>query len=145
MEICYMVREESCRNPESIGLTFYRCASINFARSVHVCSSNFFTAVFSYFEESECPLGFSCSRWRQLVGYWNSFCYHTQGTILGKIEFSDQPIEFDDPNTRNLVAEVSTKEIRVFGEGNPHKIIAVDCGIKHHIIRSFVNVSMIPG
>ena len=32
-----------------------------------------------------------------------------QGTVLGKIEFSDQPIEFDDPNVRNLIAEVSTK------------------------------------
>ena len=32
-----------------------------------------------------------------------------QGTVLGKIEFSDQPIEFDDPNTRNLIAEISTK------------------------------------
>ncbi|XP_071822470.1 carbamoyl-phosphate synthase [ammonia], mitochondrial-like [Apostichopus japonicus] len=61
-----------------------------------------------------------------------------QGTILGKIEFSDQPIEFDDPNIRNLLPEVSTKEIKIFGKGNPHKIIAVDCGIKHHIIRSFV-------
>ena len=32
-----------------------------------------------------------------------------QGTVLGKIEFSDQPIEFDDPNVRNLIAEVSTQ------------------------------------
>ena len=29
--------------------------------------------------------------------------------MLGKIEFEDQPIEFDDPNTRNLIAEISTK------------------------------------
>ena len=32
-----------------------------------------------------------------------------QGTVLGKIEFSDQPIEFEDPNVRNLIAEVSTQ------------------------------------
>ena len=32
-----------------------------------------------------------------------------QGTILGKIEFEDQPVEFEDPNTRNLTAEVSVK------------------------------------
>ena len=32
-----------------------------------------------------------------------------QGTVLGKIEFTDQPIEFEDPNIRNLIAEVSTK------------------------------------
>ena len=29
--------------------------------------------------------------------------------MLGKIEFDDQPIEFDDPNKRNLIAEISTK------------------------------------
>ena len=32
-----------------------------------------------------------------------------KGTVLGKIEFEDQPIEFEDPNTRNLLAEMSTK------------------------------------
>ena len=34
-----------------------------------------------------------------------------QGTVLGKIEFDDQPIEFEDPNIRNLMAEVSTQVI----------------------------------
>ena len=29
--------------------------------------------------------------------------------MLGKIEFDGQPIEFDDPNARNLIAEISTK------------------------------------
>jgi hypothetical protein len=28
--------------------------------------------------------------------------------VLGKIEFEDQPVEFKDPNTRNLIAESST-------------------------------------
>ena len=32
-----------------------------------------------------------------------------QGTALGKIEFDGQPVEFSDPNQKNLVAEVSTK------------------------------------
>lgn len=36
---------------------------------------------------------------------------------------------------RNLTAEVSTKEVQIFGKGNPHKVIAVDCGIKHNMIR----------
>ncbi|XP_072032116.1 carbamoyl-phosphate synthase [ammonia], mitochondrial-like isoform X3 [Amphiura filiformis] len=61
-----------------------------------------------------------------------------QGTLLGKIEFEDQPIEFLNPNLRNLAAEVSTKEVKVYGQGNPHKIVAIDCGIKHHIIRSLL-------
>ncbi|XP_061579722.1 carbamoyl-phosphate synthase [ammonia], mitochondrial isoform X2 [Cololabis saira] len=62
----------------------------------------------------------------------------SEGTILGKIEFDGQHIEICDPNQKNLVAEVSTKEIRVFGKGNPFKVVAVDCGIKHNIIRLLV-------
>ncbi|KAJ8282992.1 hypothetical protein COCON_G00055110 [Conger conger] len=61
-----------------------------------------------------------------------------KGTVLGKIEFDGQPVEISDPNQRNLVAEVSTKETVVFGKGNPIKVVAVDCGIKHNIIRLLV-------
>ena len=60
------------------------------------------------------------------------------GTVLGKIEFEGQPVPILDPNTRNLVAEVSTKEIRHFGQGNSPHIIAFDCGMKNNIIRYFV-------
>ncbi|KAK3747312.1 hypothetical protein QZH41_016939, partial [Actinostola sp. cb2023] len=61
-----------------------------------------------------------------------------QSNQLAKIEFQDQPIEIEDPNVRNLVAEVSTKQVEIFGKGNPHKIAVVDCGIKHNIIRNLV-------
>ncbi|XP_053328297.1 carbamoyl-phosphate synthase [ammonia], mitochondrial [Spea bombifrons] len=61
-----------------------------------------------------------------------------KGTVLGKIEFEGQPVEFVDPNVRNLIAEVSTKEAKVFGKGNPVRIVAVDCGVKHNIIRHLV-------
>uniref|UniRef100_A0A8C5NG62 Carbamoyl-phosphate synthase [ammonia], mitochondrial n=1 Tax=Gouania willdenowi TaxID=441366 RepID=A0A8C5NG62_GOUWI len=61
-----------------------------------------------------------------------------KGTVLGKIEFDGQPIEMTNPNLRNLVAEVSTKEVKVYGKGNPVKVVAVDCGIKHNIIRLLV-------
>ncbi|XP_066478149.1 carbamoyl-phosphate synthase [ammonia], mitochondrial [Tiliqua scincoides] len=61
-----------------------------------------------------------------------------KGTVLGKIEFEGQPVEFLDPNKKNLIAEVSTKEVKVFGKGNPIKIIAVDCGLKHNTIRLLV-------
>uniref|UniRef100_A0A8C1YKE2 carbamoyl-phosphate synthase (ammonia) n=1 Tax=Cyprinus carpio TaxID=7962 RepID=A0A8C1YKE2_CYPCA len=61
-----------------------------------------------------------------------------KGTVLGKIEFDGQLVEITDPNQRNLVAEVSTKDIQVFGKGNPIKVVAVDCGIKHNIIRLLV-------
>uniref|UniRef100_A0A8C6P8A5 carbamoyl-phosphate synthase (ammonia) n=1 Tax=Nothobranchius furzeri TaxID=105023 RepID=A0A8C6P8A5_NOTFU len=61
-----------------------------------------------------------------------------KGTVLAKIEFDGQPVEISDPNEKNLVAEVSTKEIKVFGKGNPIKVVVVDCGIKHNIIRLLV-------
>uniref|UniRef100_A0A8B9KG05 carbamoyl-phosphate synthase (ammonia) n=1 Tax=Astyanax mexicanus TaxID=7994 RepID=A0A8B9KG05_ASTMX len=61
-----------------------------------------------------------------------------KGTVLGKIEFEGQPVDIINPNERNLVAEVSTKETQVFGKGNPIKVVAVDCGIKHNIIRLLV-------
>lgn len=69
------------------------------------------------------------------------------GSILGRLEVENKenkddnfgrpssPAMFDDPNQRNLVAEVSTKEIVVYGKGNSPKIIAYDCGMKFNIIR----------
>ena len=42
----------------------------------------------------------------------------TKGAMLGRIEFEGQPgVTFADPNGRNLVAEVSTKEVKIFGKG----------------------------
>uniref|UniRef100_A0ABM5FAK9 carbamoyl-phosphate synthase (ammonia) n=1 Tax=Pogona vitticeps TaxID=103695 RepID=A0ABM5FAK9_9SAUR len=61
-----------------------------------------------------------------------------KGTVLGKIEFEGQPVEFVDPNERNLIAEVSTKAVKVYGKGNPIKIVAVDCGLKQNAIRLLV-------
>ncbi|XP_074950143.1 carbamoyl-phosphate synthase [ammonia], mitochondrial isoform X1 [Phalacrocorax aristotelis] len=61
-----------------------------------------------------------------------------KGMVLGKIEFEGQPMEFADPNKQNLIAEVSTKEVKVYGRGNPIKVVAVDCGLKHNVIRLLV-------
>eukprot|EP00937_MAST-01D_sp_MAST-1D-sp2_P003269 g3269.t1 len=62
-----------------------------------------------------------------------------EGSMLGKIEVEGAgTVEFDDPNLRNLVAEVSCSEPRIFGEGNPIKVLAMDCGIKYSIIRRLV-------
>lgn len=60
----------------------------------------------------------------------------THLTIVHTIVSSDQPrVEFDDPNLRNLVEEVSLKEVRVFNPGMETNIIAFDCGMKANIIR----------
>lgn len=66
-----------------------------------------------------------------------------KGALLGRIEvdLNAPPPDFTkmvDPNKRNLVDEVSTKAVKVYGKGNPTKIIAVDCGMKYNMIRQLV-------
>ena len=58
------------------------------------------------------------------------------GSMLGRIEF-DKKINFSDPNTRNLVAEVSIPKKQIYGKGKT-RIIVVDCGVKNNIIRSLL-------
>ena len=76
------------------------------------------------------------------------------GSILGRLEVKSavkaedfgRPISedmFEDPNKRNLVAEVSTKEVVVYGKGQSPKIIAYDCGIKYNIIRYLVDTNKV--
>lgn len=61
------------------------------------------------------------------------------GVMLGKIAVGGQPLpaQFEDPNRRNLVAEVSTGGIEHYGDGR-HRIVLVDCGCKYNIIRCLV-------
>ena len=57
-----------------------------------------------------------------------------KGSMLGKIEFEDEEVEFYDPNRENLVARASCKEREVYGDGE-HRVVLVDCGVKNNIIR----------
>ena len=56
------------------------------------------------------------------------------GSMLGKIVFAGQDVEFYDPNKENIVAQVSTPEIKEYGSGK-YKVVLVDCGVKYNIIR----------
>ena len=60
-----------------------------------------------------------------------------KGSTLGQLITSGQPGDFFDPNTENLVARVSPKEVRTYGDG-AIKIIFVDCGAKENIVRSLI-------
>lgn len=61
-----------------------------------------------------------------------------RGSMLGKIIIEDCPdVELVDPNKKNLVAEVSCKEVLNYGSGDK-TVLMVDCGVKHNIIRCFV-------
>lgn len=57
-----------------------------------------------------------------------------KGSLLGKIEFEDQPVDFYDPNSENLVARASTDKKTIYGNGK-HKVVLIDCGVKNNIIR----------
>ena len=80
-----------------------------------------------------------------------------EGVSLGKLIAGRNNVAFKNPNLRNLVAEVSTKEIYeiyphlVFGSHPEHApyirgrrkegvqtIVLVDCGLKYNIIRRLV-------
>jgi carbamoyl-phosphate synthase small subunit len=60
-----------------------------------------------------------------------------EGTMLGKIVTEKQDVEFYDPNKDNLVAKVSTREKKIFGNGR-YRILLVDCGVKYNIIRNLL-------
>lgn len=61
------------------------------------------------------------------------------GSMLGKIVIEDcGDTDFKDPNTENLVAKTSCKEVMEYGEGEK-TVVLVDCGVKFNIIRCLVN------
>lgn len=71
-----------------------------------------------------------------------------KGSMLGKITFEGaEDIEFHDPNKENLIAKVSTREVKEFGEGEK-RVVLVDCGTKYNIIRCLtrrgVRVTLVP-
>jgi carbamoyl-phosphate synthase small subunit len=70
-----------------------------------------------------------------------------KGTMLGKIIFRDENVEFYDPNKDNLVKKVSIGEKKVYGKGK-HRILLVDCGVKYNIIRNLLKrnttVTLVP-
>ncbi|PKP23821.1 MAG: carbamoyl-phosphate synthase (glutamine-hydrolyzing) small subunit [Bacteroidetes bacterium HGW-Bacteroidetes-22] len=56
------------------------------------------------------------------------------GAMKARLVTSDQTVDWDDPNQRNLVAEVSIPEPVVYGTGR-HRIMLVDTGVKTNILR----------
>jgi len=60
-----------------------------------------------------------------------------KGSMLGKIEFPGQLVEFHDPNSRRLVEAVSLVEPRVYGAGTK-RVLLLDCGCKERIVENTV-------
>ena len=60
-----------------------------------------------------------------------------KGSMLGKIIIGDERIPFEDPNKRNLVAEVSIQSPTTEGKGK-RTVVLIDCGVKENIRRSLL-------
>jgi len=60
-----------------------------------------------------------------------------KGTMLGKIVYGKENMPFEDPNKRNLAAEVSISEPIIYKKGKK-RVVVVDCGTKNNIIRAFL-------
>ncbi len=61
------------------------------------------------------------------------------GVMLGKLEIGSLKLEdgIYDPNKENVLPQVSTDQVEVYGEGKKN-IVLIDCGVKINIIRSLV-------
>ena len=55
------------------------------------------------------------------------------GVMLGRLLAEGEDIALEDPNARNLVAEVSVRE-RIVYPGNGKTVLLVDCGCKESIV-----------
>ncbi len=62
-----------------------------------------------------------------------------KGVMLGKIVVNGRAAKPFDPNTFNIVADVSVKKPMLYGTSAARKTIAlIDCGAKYNIIRSLL-------
>ena len=67
------------------------------------------------------------------------------GVMMGKILFDDEPNNIPEAKYEgvNFVAEVSCKEVIRYspthGQAASKKVVLVDCGVKHNIIRCLIN------
>lgn len=69
-----------------------------------------------------------------------------KGSMKGKIVIDNQDVEFIDPNLINQVARVSCKEVITYpGPEGSKRVVLLDCGVKHNIIRSLLkrNITLI--
>lgn len=70
-----------------------------------------------------------------------------EGVSLGKIIIDNKNVPLEDPNLRNLVAEVSTKRILLYGNRG-ETVVLIDCGAKANIVRRLnargVKVAVVP-
>ena len=62
-----------------------------------------------------------------------------QGSMLGKVVIEDEEVAWEDPNERNVVAEVSAEKPIVYPGKGKKKVILVDFGCKDSILRHLLS------
>ena len=63
------------------------------------------------------------------------------GVMMGKIIFDDEPTNIPAAEYEgvNYVAKVSCKEVAHYNRGAGKKVVLVDCGVKHNILRCLID------
>ena len=63
------------------------------------------------------------------------------GVMMGKIIFDDEPTNIPEAEYEgvNYVAKVSCKEVTHYNRGTGKKVVLVDCGVKHNILRCLID------
>ncbi len=69
----------------------------------------------------------------------------TRGVMLGilstspedmdPISLAEEALRIPDPNARDLVSEVTTKNIRIYNQESSKIVVLIDCGVKQNILR----------
>lgn len=62
-----------------------------------------------------------------------------KGTMLGKIIFDEEDIDFYNPDEDDLVKDITTKKVIKYNSGEgKKKVVLIDCGVKHSIIKNLI-------
>ena len=63
------------------------------------------------------------------------------GVMMGKIIFDDEPTNIPEAEYEgvNYVAKVSCREVTHYNRGAGKKVVLVDCGVKHNILRCLID------
>src|SRR5208282_600607 len=69
-----------------------------------------------------------------------------RGVMLGAIRIDNSKNglrkDFEDPNKRDLVGEVSVRKTIAYGEGRKNRVALIECGVKYGIIRNLLERNM---
>ena len=67
------------------------------------------------------------------------------GRMITDINAADEHVQqgkelkwYDPGDDMDIIKHVTCKEVKVYGQGNRYKVVAIDCGMKYNIIRELV-------